>query len=42
MKNYVGNIDLKNCKMSLITFVVGQFMSKQADGIIPLSVCSVK
>lgn len=42
MKNYVGNTNLKNCNMSLITFVVGQFLSKQADGIILFSVCSVK
>lgn len=27
---------------TLITLIVGQFISKQADGVIPFSVCSVK
>lgn len=42
MKNYVGNSSLKNYKMNLMAFVVGQFMSKQADDVIPFSVSSVK
>lgn len=42
MKNYIGNSSLKNYEMNLMTFVVGQFMSKQADDVIPFSVSSVK